>query len=44
MKGQVIKTVPEREIVQTLIEEANRLADEMGPDATTGSPQVVTTP
>src|SRR3954467_14274037 len=33
VKGQVIKTVPESEIVETLIAEANRLADEMGPDA-----------
>ena len=31
VKGQVIKTVPESEIVATLIEEANRLAAEMGP-------------
>ena len=29
VKGEVIKTVPESEIVATLIEEANRLADEM---------------
>jgi (E)-4-hydroxy-3-methylbut-2-enyl-diphosphate synthase len=27
----VIKTVPESEIVETLIEEALRLAEEMGP-------------
>ena len=33
VKGQVIKTVPEADIVATLIEEANRLAAEMGPDA-----------
>ena len=33
VKGQVIKTVPESEIVATLIEEANRLAAELGPDA-----------
>ena len=33
VKGEVIKTVPEAEIVATLIEEANRLAAEMGPDA-----------
>ncbi len=32
VKGQVIKTVPESEIVETLIADANRLADEMGPD------------
>jgi (E)-4-hydroxy-3-methylbut-2-enyl-diphosphate synthase len=30
VKGQVIKTVPESQIVETLIEEAARLADEMG--------------
>jgi len=41
VKGQVIKTVPESEIVQTLIEEANRLAAEM-PDAPVGSPEVIT--
>lgn len=29
VKGEVIKTVPEEEIVQTLIEEANRIAREM---------------
>lgn len=40
MKGEVIKTVPESEIVATLIEEANRLAAEMDP-ALVGSPQVV---
>ncbi|MGO3721988.1 flavodoxin-dependent (E)-4-hydroxy-3-methylbut-2-enyl-diphosphate synthase [Microbacterium gubbeenense] len=42
VKGEVIKTVPEDEIVQTLIDEANRIADEMGPDARTGTAQVVT--
>jgi len=41
VKGEVIKTVPESEIVATLIEEANRLAAEM-PDAPSGSPEVVT--
>ncbi|HEV8056797.1 MAG TPA: flavodoxin-dependent (E)-4-hydroxy-3-methylbut-2-enyl-diphosphate synthase [Nocardioidaceae bacterium] len=30
VKGEVIKTVPEAQIVETLIEEAMRLADEMG--------------
>src|ERR1700709_395784 len=30
VKGKVIKTVPESQIVETLIEEALRLADEMG--------------
>src|SRR3954447_13368009 len=42
VKGQVIKTVPESEIVETLIAEANRLADGMGPDAAIGEPQVLT--
>ncbi|GLZ75640.1 4-hydroxy-3-methylbut-2-en-1-yl diphosphate synthase (flavodoxin) 1 [Actinorhabdospora filicis] len=32
VKGQVVKTVPEAQIVETLIEEALRLADEMGAD------------
>ena len=41
VKGEVIKTVPESEIVATLIEEANRLAAEM-PDAPSGAPEVVT--
>lgn len=41
VKGEVIKTVPEAEIVKTLIEEANRLAAEMPADDTsTGSPVV----
>ncbi|MDE2591334.1 MAG: flavodoxin-dependent (E)-4-hydroxy-3-methylbut-2-enyl-diphosphate synthase [Actinomycetales bacterium] len=40
VKGEVIKTVPESEIVATLIEEANRIAAEMDP-ALVGSPQVV---
>ncbi len=40
VKGEVIKTVPESEIVQTLIEEANRLAAEMDPSLV-GSPQVL---
>jgi (E)-4-hydroxy-3-methylbut-2-enyl-diphosphate synthase len=30
VKGQVIKTVPESQIVETLVEEAVRIADEMG--------------
>jgi (E)-4-hydroxy-3-methylbut-2-enyl-diphosphate synthase len=41
VKGEVIKTVPESEIVKTLIEEAHRLAAEM-PDAPVGKPEVVT--
>jgi len=40
VKGEVIKTVPESEIVATLIEEANRLAASMDP-ALVGSPQVL---
>jgi (E)-4-hydroxy-3-methylbut-2-enyl-diphosphate synthase len=41
VKGEVIKTVPESEIVKTLIEEANRLAAQM-PDAPVGTPEVIT--
>ena len=43
VKGEVIKTVPESQIVETLIEEAMRLADEMGidPDAETDDKQGV---
>ena len=37
VKGEVIKTVPEAEIVETLIAEANRLAGEMGE---VGAPEV----
>ena len=37
VKGEVIKTVPEDEIVETLLAEARRIADEMGE---VGSPQV----
>jgi (E)-4-hydroxy-3-methylbut-2-enyl-diphosphate synthase len=40
VKGEVIKTVPESEIVATLIEEANRLATQMDP-ALIGTPQVL---
>ena len=42
VKGEVIKTVPESDIVATLIEEANRIAAEMGPEAPLGTAQVVT--
>jgi (E)-4-hydroxy-3-methylbut-2-enyl-diphosphate synthase len=41
VKGEVIKTVPESEIVATLIAEANRLAAEM-PPGESGTPEVVT--
>ncbi|MBC7308044.1 MAG: flavodoxin-dependent (E)-4-hydroxy-3-methylbut-2-enyl-diphosphate synthase, partial [Dietzia sp.] len=47
VKGEVIKTVPEAAIVETLIEEAMRIADEMGEtvgEATEGQgPQVKVT-
>ncbi len=42
VKGQVIRTVPESEIVATLIAEAHRLAEQMGPDAPLGTAQVIT--
>ncbi len=42
VKAEVIKTVPEDEIVQTLIQEANRIAEEMGPDAVPGTAQIIT--
>nr|WP_168626938.1 MULTISPECIES: flavodoxin-dependent (E)-4-hydroxy-3-methylbut-2-enyl-diphosphate synthase [unclassified Cryobacterium] len=41
VKGEVIKTVPESEIVATLLEEARRIASEM-PDAPVGEPVVTT--
>jgi (E)-4-hydroxy-3-methylbut-2-enyl-diphosphate synthase len=43
VRGEVVKTVPESQIVETLIEEALRLADEMGeaPAADGAGPQVV---
>jgi (E)-4-hydroxy-3-methylbut-2-enyl-diphosphate synthase len=41
VRGQVVKTVPEAQIVETLIEEAMRIADEMGDAGTVeGSPVV----
>jgi len=40
VKGEVVKTVPESEIVATLIEEANRIAATMDP-ALVGNPTVV---
>ncbi|WP_200933957.1 flavodoxin-dependent (E)-4-hydroxy-3-methylbut-2-enyl-diphosphate synthase [Microbacterium sp. Leaf320] len=42
VKGEVIKTVPEADIVATLIEEANRIAADMGPEAPLGTAQVIT--
>ncbi len=40
VKGEVIKTVPEHKIVETLIEEAMRIAEEMGEGAGGGEPVV----
>ena len=40
VKGEVVKTVPEAQIVETLIEEAMRIAEESGLDAGEGSPTV----
>jgi (E)-4-hydroxy-3-methylbut-2-enyl-diphosphate synthase len=41
VRGEVVRTVPESEIVATLIEEANRIAAEMGEDAAaSGAPTV----
>jgi (E)-4-hydroxy-3-methylbut-2-enyl-diphosphate synthase len=45
VKGEVIKTVPESKIVQTLIEEAMKLAEQMEADgAASGAPIVAGTP
>ncbi|MEU9222625.1 flavodoxin-dependent (E)-4-hydroxy-3-methylbut-2-enyl-diphosphate synthase [Streptomyces sp. NPDC048376] len=41
VKGRVIKTVPESKIVETLIEEALKIAEEMEKPETPGEPQVV---
>src|ERR1700730_9640452 len=40
VKGEVIKTVPESQIVETLIEEAMRIAEERSSDDASGSPVV----
>ncbi|MEU3309940.1 flavodoxin-dependent (E)-4-hydroxy-3-methylbut-2-enyl-diphosphate synthase [Nocardiopsis sp. NPDC055551] len=40
VKGEVIKTVPESKIVETLIEEALRIAEEMGEAGVEGEPSV----
>ena len=37
VKGEVIKTVPESQIVETLIEEASRIAEEEGMEAVEGA-------
>lgn len=44
VRGKVIKTVPEAQIVETLIEEAVRLADEMGADLPEELRELVTGP
>lgn len=44
VKGEVIKTVPESRIVETLIEEAMRIAEEMGEAAEDGTPEVSVSP
>ena len=41
-RGEVVSTVPESKIVETLIEMALEMADEMGIDAETGEAAVVT--
>src|SRR6476659_4924910 len=38
VKGKVVKTVPEDQIVETLIEEANRIAEQTPQDAPQGAP------
>jgi (E)-4-hydroxy-3-methylbut-2-enyl-diphosphate synthase len=40
VKGEVIKTVPESQIVETLIEEAMRIAEDMGEPISSGEPTV----
>jgi (E)-4-hydroxy-3-methylbut-2-enyl-diphosphate synthase len=40
VKGEVIKTVPESQIVETLIEEAMRIAEDMGGSTSSGEPTV----
>jgi (E)-4-hydroxy-3-methylbut-2-enyl-diphosphate synthase len=42
VKGEVIKTVPENEIVATLLAEAHRIAAEMDSATESGPPQVIT--
>ncbi|MFE2456565.1 flavodoxin-dependent (E)-4-hydroxy-3-methylbut-2-enyl-diphosphate synthase [Streptomyces sp. NPDC059402] len=40
VKGEVVKTVPESKIVETLIEEAMRIAEQMEKDGASGAPAV----
>ena len=43
VKGEVIKTVPESQIVETLIEEAMKIAETMEDAGVTGAPEVKVT-
>ncbi|MBQ1097333.1 flavodoxin-dependent (E)-4-hydroxy-3-methylbut-2-enyl-diphosphate synthase [Streptomyces sp. b94] len=40
VKGEVVRTVPESKIVETLIEEATRIAEQMEKDGASGEPAV----
>ncbi len=40
VKGEVVKTVPESKIVETLIDEAMRIAEQMEKDGASGEPAV----
>jgi (E)-4-hydroxy-3-methylbut-2-enyl-diphosphate synthase len=40
VKGEVVRTVPESKIVETLIDEAMRIAEQMGKDGASGEPAV----
>jgi len=42
VRGEVIKTVPESQIVETLIEEAMRIAEELGVDPSGHGPETMT--
>ncbi|NIL54303.1 flavodoxin-dependent (E)-4-hydroxy-3-methylbut-2-enyl-diphosphate synthase, partial [Streptomyces sp. 2BBP-J2] len=42
VKGEVIKTVPESKIVETLIEEAMKIAEQMEKDGTASGEPAVT--
>jgi (E)-4-hydroxy-3-methylbut-2-enyl-diphosphate synthase len=42
VRGEVIKTVPESQIVETLIEEALRMAEELGDSGAASAPPTVT--
>ncbi|MGW7280253.1 flavodoxin-dependent (E)-4-hydroxy-3-methylbut-2-enyl-diphosphate synthase, partial [Streptomyces sp. NPDC054844] len=40
VKGEVVRTVPESKIVETLIDEATRIAEQMEKDGASGEPAV----